>query len=405
MNINSIEAREVFDNRGHPTICVTANTDKQQGTFIAPSDKQQSQHEPYKRHDEKRYQGLGVLGPIQSINNKINDELKEVDQMNQSKIDEKLTQLATENGVSGIGANTTLAVSGAILRCTDTELFKRFGSMFNKKQVTVPIPEAVMVGGGQYTNNQLDINAITIVPTPNKNRTLSDTMELIWSIYMTIKGILKQDNALTLTAKNGGIGSIHNIETALDVITQSIEKTDYSTSRDVKIGLNIGADRLLNNNGEYSINGRAFNKANLFDWYNQLISNYEIGHLCDPISDSDPKGWGRLKHQLPDHVKLVSKNLTASTPERIQKLENIYDRVVIQLSHVKTITRAIEAIKKAHALNKEVVIGSSLGATTDTTITDLAVGGKADYLRAGAIDRGERIVKYNRIQAIASRTQ
>jgi len=421
--IKQIKAREILDSRGSPTIEVELTTNFAKFLDSVPSGASRGKYEAKELRDEgKRYQGKGVLKAVKNVNEIIGPKLVGKNPIKQKEIDELLMigLDGTENK-SKLGANSILAVSLACCRAgagaKNIPLYQHISQLFEigSRTVSLPIPCFNIINGGVHAGNDLSFQEFMIVP---QNRSFSRNLETASEIYQGLKEILEKNfgkGATNLGDEGGFAPSLRQTQQALNLIIGAIKSASRARqsrakgedealasspgySGKVKIGLDCAASQFFKN-GNYQLEGTTFTRAGFLNFYQDLIKNYPILFLEDPFSEEDFEGFREITKKLSKKIVVIGDDLLATNPGRIKKAkeEKACNGAIIKLNQIGTVSEALEAVKLAKSFGWKIMVSHRSGETLDDFISDFAVGISADFIKAGAPARGERVAKYNRL--------
>ncbi len=420
--IKRMLAREILDSRGNPTIEVELETDL--GIFIAsvPSGASVGKYEAVELRDGgKRYNGKGVLKAIKNINEIIGPKLKGQDVTQQKKIDKLMVDLdGTENKFK-LGANAILPVSIAVCRAgsaaKEIPLYKHITELTeDSPPLILPLPCFNIINGGAHAGSDLDIQEFIIIP---QNKLFSKNLQTGKEIYYSLKAILRSKfgkNSTNIGDEGGFVPLISKTKEALDLILKTIKDCG---NNEIKIGLDCAASQFYNQDEKYHLDDIFFSREELLSFYQDLVKKYPIIFLEDPFSEEDWEGWRLLKSKIKpvasfpvipselsknqkSKIIIVADDLTVTHKERLQQAikNDCANAIIIKPNQVGTITETLECIKIAKRAGWKAVVSHRSGETNDDFIADLSVGVGADFIKAGAPARGERVAKYNRLLKI-----
>ena len=413
--IKLIKAREILDSRGNPT--VEAEVETRAGVFRAsvPSGASTGKREAKELRDGgKRYQGKGVLKAIKNINKIIAPKLKGKDAAKQKEIDELLIKLDGTKNKSRLGANAILAVSMAVCRTSaavkNIPLYQYLKEVYSGEtrgpsSPKLPLACFNVINGGAHAGNDLDFQEFMIAP---QLREFSKNLQAASEIYHILKQILQKKfnkSAINIGDEGGFAPPIKFPEQALDLIMEAIEKAGYKNK--VKIILDVAASQFFKE-GRYKIKFGVFNQDKLAKYYLDLIKKYPIIALEDPFSEDDWQGWKKITkfcsmlRSAERGIVIIGDDLLCTNPERIKQAQkkNACNGLLLKPNQIGTVTEAMEAAKLAKSYGWKVMASNRSGETNDDFISDLATGISADFIKAGAPARGERVAKYNRLLRI-----
>jgi len=404
VKIKNVKGRQVFDSRGNPT--VEAEVFLNNGisaTAISPSGASTGAFEAHELRDKDKTKFLGksVNIALENINNKISPKLKNLDSDDQSNLDKVLLELDGTENKTNLGANAILAVSLASAKCSalsnEQSLFKNLG-----KSHSIPIPLMNIINGGAHADNDLNIQEFMIRPDSAKN--FMDAIEKCFLVIQNLKKLLQLKKMLTNVGDEGGFApSINTNEEALELIVQAIEKSNLKPGNDIVICLDVAANELLNERGEYSIQSKNFESVeNVINYYKKLTSTYPIKSIEDPFAEEDWDAWKKITSSIGNSVQIVGDDLFVTNTKRLKKgiKENSANSILIKPNQIGTLTETLEVISMAKKANFNTIISHRSGDTEDTFIADLAVATMSSQIKTGSLARSERVAKYNRLLRI-----
>ncbi len=408
--IISIEAREILDSRGNPTVEVELETSLGIFKSSVPSGASKGKYEALELRDgEKRYQGKGVLKAVKKINQVIAPKLREKEVVNQKEIDRVLINLDGTKNKSLLGANSILGVSLAVARAgakaKDLPLYQYLAQLSqNENQFKIPFACFNVINGGVHAGNELDFQEFMIVP---QEKIFSKNLQIAVEIYHQLKKIIKKKygNLATNVGDEGGFAPpLKKPQEAIELILKASKNLGYL--KKIKIILDIAASQFFEN-GQYKTRFGIFKGKELVNYYLNLIKKYPILGLEDPFSEDDWENWKLLREKVKKKILIIGDDLLATNPERIKMAneKNACNGAIIKINQIGTLTEAIEAVKLAQSFGWKIIVSHRSGETTDDFIADFSVGIGADFIKAGAPARGERVVKYNRLLKIEKELQ
>ena len=399
--IKSVKGRQVFDSRGNPTVEAEIFLDN--GIFataISPSGASTGAYEAHELRDQDKNKFLGksVYNAVENINSKICPKLINLESDNQSNLDKVLLDLDGTENKTNLGANATLAVSLANAKCSaisnKNSLFKNLG-----KSYSLPVPLMNIINGGAHADNDLNIQEFMIRPDSAKN--FMDAIEKCYLVIQNLKKLLQSKKMLTNVGDEGGFAPLINSnEEALELIVQAIEKSKLKPGNDVVICLDVAANELMNENGEYSIQSKNFTSVeNVVNYYNKLTSEYPIKSIEDPFAEDDWSAWKKITDAVGRNVQIVGDDLFVTNAKRLDKgiKDNSANSILIKPNQIGTLTETLEVISMAKKANFNTIISHRSGDTEDTFIADLAVATMSSQIKTGSLARSERVAKYNRL--------
>ena len=404
MKIKNVKGRQVFDSRGNPTVEAEVFLDNGvSASAISPSGASTGAFEAHELRDKDKNKFLGksVYLAIKNINNKISSKLTGLNSNDQKNIDKVLLDLDGSENKTNLGANTTLAVSLANSKCAalsnKKSLFKNLGNSFS-----LPVPLMNIINGGAHADNDLNIQEFMIRPDSSKN--FMDAIEKCYLVIQNLKKLLKTNKMLTNLGDEGGFApSINTNEQALDLIVDAIEKSNLKPGKDVVICLDVAANELINEKGEYSIQSENYTSVeDNIKYYKKLISNYPIKSIEDPFAEEDWESWKKITTEIGSKVQIVGDDLFVTNVKRLSKgiEEKSANCILVKPNQIGTLTETLEVISMAKAANFNTIISHRSGDTEDTFIADLASATMSSQIKTGSLARSERVAKYNRLLRI-----
>ncbi len=415
MVIQAIQAREILDSRGLPTVEVSLWTDDgHEVTTAVPAGTSLGKHEAVELRDKQAeyMQGMGVQKAIQAVNEVLAPQIVGMDPTQQTLCDQKLVDLDGTPNKSKLGANAILAVSQAVLKAGAHSVnMPLFWYIREKYQMTpklqIPIPMFTMVSGGKHGTGNLDIQEFQLIPA--SNFTFAQSLNIGVTLYQEFGKVLKSKGAIHSVGIGGGYAPnlFHNID-VFELLIETMHYTQFVFARDVFFGLDVGADELLQGT-KYVIKDKSqpFSPTELLEYYQMLNKTYHVISIEDGFSEDNWKEWNNLTTTMGDTVMIVGDNLITTNKERIEKAiqEKACNAVLIKPNQIGTISETVEVIKLSRDAGMKLIISHRSGETNDDLIADFAVGLGADYVKFGAPARGERVSKYNRLSAIDNMLQ
>jgi enolase len=408
--IKSLQAREILDSRGWPTLEAEVVLDNGLSARASvPGSYSIGDHEAFEFRDgdKKRYRGLGVLKSVAKIKEVIEPSIMGMSILQQSEIDKILIELDGTKNKSKLGANTTLVVSLACARAgalaSKQELFAYLGETFSFGKPTIPTPVFNIFNGGRHADTNLDFEEFLIIP---KKASASEMIRQGADIFHALGDELKQAGYDTDTGAEGGYApDLDSSIEAIELILAATIRAGYNPGQDLWLGVDIGSSILFEESSKryiFPLDNAYFTADNLIGLYDSWFKKYPIIYLEDGLAQDDWDKWRDLTTELGDKVMVVGDDLFATNSNRLRKgiQEKAANSLVIKPSQIGTLTETVECIKLADKHNYRVIISHRSGETNDSFIVDLAVATRADYLKAGSLSRGERVVKYNRLMEI-----
>lgn len=414
--IKSIKAREILDSRGNPTIEVELTSEV--GVFRAsvPSGASTGKYEAVELRDGgKRYQGKGVLRVVKNINDIIGPSLKNKDVAGQKEIDELMIAMDGTENKSKLGANAIVGVSMACCRAgaaaKNIPLWKYLRIQFGGELVSSKLarggasgklPTACfnIINGGAHAGNELDFQEFMIVLHA---KPFSKILQISSEIYHQLKELINKkygDLASNIGDEGGFAPPVKDPEEAINLILEAAEILGYKNK--IKIALDVAASQFYKE-GQYKTNFGFFSTEGLVDYYSNLLQKYPISILEDPFAQDNWEGWIMLKSKTKgSKIFIIGDDLLVTNPKKIKEAQKqkACNGLLLKVNQIGTVTEAMEAARLAKSFGWKTMVSHRSGETCDDFIADLAVGIGADFIKAGAPARGERVAKYNRLLKI-----
>jgi len=402
--IKTVKGRQVFDSRGNPTVEAEVLLDNGiSATAISPSGASTGTFEAHELRDQDKNKFLGksVNTAVENINNQISSKLKDLNSNDQKNIDKVLLELDGSENKTNLGANATLAVSLANSKCSalsnQKSLFKNLGNNFS-----LPIPLMNILNGGAHADNDLNVQEFMIRPDSAKN--FMDAIEKCYLVIQNLRELLKSKKMLTNVGDEGGFApSINTNEEALELIVDATEKSNLKPGKDVVICLDVAANELINEKGQYSIQSKNFTSVDdVINYYKKLISSYPIKSIEDPFAEEDWESWKKITNEIGNDVQIVGDDLFVTNLKRLDKgiKEKSANCILIKPNQIGTLTETMNVINVAQKNGFKTIISHRSGDSEDTFISDLAVATNSSQIKAGSLARSERVAKYNRLLRI-----
>ncbi len=407
--IESVEAREILDSRGNPTVEVDVLLeDGSLGRAAVPSGASTGEHEAVELRDgdKNRYKGKGVQKAVDNVNSVVSPEVEGMDALDQTGIDRMMIDLDGTDNKSRLGANAILGVSMAVARAAaaylDLPLFKYLGPYHVS---TLPVPMANILNGGSHADNSVDFQEFMIMPVGADS--FHEGLRTITEVFHTLKGVLKDGGYSTSVGDEGGFApNLKSNEEAVDVILKSIEKAGYKPGEDVMIALDPAASEFYDTGKKTYIfkksDGRELSSEEMADYWAEWTRNYPIVSLEDGMAEDDWDGWQRLTEKVGERVQLVGDDLFVTNTERLSEgiRRNIANSILIKVNQIGTLTETFEAVEMAKRAGYTAVVSHRSGETEDAFISDLVVALGTGQIKTGSLSRSDRLAKYNQLLRI-----
>ena len=413
ISITDIYAREILDSRGNPTIEVEVLAGENAiGRAQVPSGASKGKFEAVELRDGgERYHGLGVLEAVNHVNDRIAREIIGMNVLEQCEIDRMLKKLDRTEDKSNLGANAMLGVSLAVAKAAanalQIPLYRYVGGVHVKK---MPMPMMNILNGGSHADNTIDIQEFMILPI--KASCFKEGLRMCAEIYQELKHILKKKGFQTSVGDEGGFApNLTDTKEALRILVKAIGKAGYKPGEDVALALDAAASSLYKKEyktyvfpGEGKMVGHGVIRSSeeLIDYYQELIDEFPIVSIEDPLDEEDWEGWELITARFGQDIQLVGDDLFVTNPKRLETgiQKHVANSILIKVNQIGTLTEALDTVELAKRAGYGVIISHRSGETEDTVIADLAVALQAEQIKTGAPCRSERVAKYNQLLRI-----
>jgi enolase len=407
--IEAIGAREILDSRGNPTVEVEVLLeDDSFGRAAVPSGASTGAFEAHESRDgdKGRYLGKGVLGAVNAVIEKIGDDEDGVvgfDSRDQRLVDAALISLDGTATKSALGANAILGVSMANARAaaesTGQPLYRYLGG---PNAYVLPVPLMNIINGGAHADTGVDIQEFMIVPLGAE--TFSEALRWGVEVYHALKSLLHSKGLSTGLGDEGGFApELPTNAAALDLIAEAVAKAGYELGKDIALALDVASTEFYSEaTGKYTFEGQERTSDEMIAYYANLVANYPLVSIEDPLAEDDWAGWTKMTAELGAKVQLVGDDLYVTNPARLQKGidEAAGNAILVKVNQIGTLTETLDAVSLAQRHGMKAIISHRSGETEDTFIADLAVATNAGQIKTGAPARSERVAKYNQLLRI-----
>lgn len=407
--ITHIQAREVLDSRGNPTVEVEVFTESGAfGRAIVPSGASTGEYEAVELRDgdENRYNGKGVLKAVDHVNEVIASEFEEnYSVLDQVVIDRALIELDGTENKGKLGANAILGVSMAVAHAAadylDVPLYQYLGG-FNAKQL--PVPMMNILNGGEHADNNVDIQEFMIMPVGAES--FRHALRMGTEIFHSLKSVLHGKGLNTAVGDEGGFApNLASNEEALSTIIEAIEKAGYKAGEDILLAMDVASSEFYDKDqNNYYLAGEDIRKTSeeMVAWYEELCEKYPIVSIEDGLDENDWDGHKLLTERLGNKVQLVGDDLFVTNTDKLSRgiKEGIGNSILIKVNQIGTLTETFDAIEMAKRAGYTAVISHRSGESEDVTIADIAVATNAGQIKTGAPSRSDRVAKYNQLLRI-----
>ena len=409
--IEAIGAREILDSRGNPTIEVEVLLeDDSFGRAAVPSGASTGAFEAHESRDgdKGRYLGKGVQNAVKAVVEDIDEALVGFDALDQRLVDAALIATDGTATKSKLGANAILGVSLANARAaaetTGQPLYRYLGG---PNAYVLPVPLMNIINGGAHADTGVDIQEFMIVPLGAE--TFSEAIRWGVEVYHSLKGLLASKGLATGLGDEGGFApELPTNAAALDLISEAIAKAGYKLGTEIALALDVAATEFYSEStGKYTFEGQERSTDEMIAYYADLVANYPLVSIEDPLAEDDWAGWSKITAELGTKVQLVGDDLYVTNPSRLQKGidEAAGNAILVKVNQIGTLTETLDAVSLAQRHGMKAIISHRSGETEDTFIADLAVATNAGQIKTGAPARSERVAKYNQLLRIEEELQ
>ena len=412
--IKSVEAIEILDSRGNPTLQVEVITEEGVcGVAAVPSGASTGSFEAVELRDgeKNRYQGKGVTKAVENVNKKISKKIIGMNVFEQRKIDEEMIRLDDTLNKSNLGANAILGVSLAVAKAASNtlgiELYRYIGGIQAKE---LPVPMMNILNGGKHSENNISIQEFMIMPIGDI--TFAERLRRGAEIYHTLKKVLKEKGYAVGVGDEGGFApNLENEEKALDVIMEAIQKAGYEPGKEIALALDVASTEMKEEAKKIGKEGYYFWKTDILksnqemiEYLVDLCNKYPIISIEDGLAEEDWENWQILTQKLGNKIQLVGDDLFVTNMSRLRRGidKKVANAILIKPNQIGTLTETLDTIQMAKENGYKTIISHRSGETEDTTIADIAVGINSMQIKTGAPCRTDRVAKYNRLLKIES---
>lgn len=405
--IEDIEAREIFDSRGNPTVEVDVFLeDGSFGRAGIPSGASKGTYEAVELRDNdlQRLHGRGVSQAVSNVLQEIAPMMIGQDALAQEKIDRLMIDLDGTENKGRLGANAILGVSLATARAAAESLgLPLFRYISGAREPRLPLPMMNVLNGGAHADNNVDIQEFMIVPIGAA--TIHEAVRYCSEVFHTLKGMLKDMGLSTAVGDEGGFApNLKDNKQALTLLVEAIKKSGYSPGEEIALAIDAAATSFYKESYSFTIDGavQQLSAADLVVVYKDWISNYPIVSIEDGLAEADDEGWKVLTAELGGKIQIVGDDNFVTNPEKLRHgIESgIANSILIKLNQIGTVSETLMTMDMAHFAGYTCVVSHRSGETEDTSIADFATGTACGQLKSGSISRSERVAKYNRLLRI-----
>ncbi len=406
--IIDIQAREILDSRGNPTVEVDVMLDDgAAGRAAVPSGASTGAHEALELRDgdPRRYLGRGVSKAVRNVTDKIRPALRGREATDQLAVDRIMLELDGTETKSKLGANAILAVSlanaKAAAAAVGQPLFKYLGGPNAK---VLPVPMANVINGGAHSDAPIDFQEFMIMPKGFDR--FCEALRAITEIFHALKGVFKKKGLSTAVGDEGGFApKLESAEAAIEAILQATKEAGYKAGKQIFLALDVASSEFHTGNGRYVFKkstGRQLTGLELVALYADLCARYPIVSIEDGCAESDWKNWKHLTDKLGDRIQLVGDDLFVTNVKFLRKgiQMGIANSILVKVNQIGSLTETLDAIELAKENRYTAVISHRSGETEDATIADIAVATNAGQIKTGSLSRTDRVAKYNQLLRI-----
>jgi enolase len=399
-----VQAREILDSRGNPTVEAEVHTSSGFGRAAVPSGASTGEHEAneLRDNDKKRYMGKGVLQAVENVNDKLGPAIIGMSALDQPSVDQRLLELDGTPNKSKLGANAILAVSMATARAAadtvDLPLWRYLGGIQAR---VLPTPLMNIINGGAHADSGLEVQEFMIVPLGFES--FAEALRAGTEVFHNLKSILKKEGMVTAVGDEGGFAPrLASNEQAIQRVMSAIEAAGYKPGEQVAIGMDCAASEFYKD-GKYTWDKQPRTAAELCDIYADLIKKYPIVSIEDGYAEDDWDGWKLMTEKLGRKIQLVGDDLFVTNVKRLARgiEEKIANSILIKVNQIGSLTETLDTMRMASTAGYTSIASHRSGETEDSFIADLAVATNCGQIKTGSLSRSDRIAKYNQLLRIA----
>ena len=402
MRITAVDAWEVLDSRGNPTVRVEVSTGETSGRFTVPAGASTGTFEALERRDgDARYRGLGVLGAIDAIRADLAPVVQGRDPTDQRGIDAALVDADGTADLTRLGANAVLGVSGAVAHAAaNARGVPLYEHLAPESPGRLPLPMINILSGGRHAEGGLEVQDLLVIPMGAD--TYSHGLEMVHAVRMAVKDRIEAADNRPLVADEGGYAPpLDSPSAGLELLVDAIDDAGYSPGVEVAIALDLAATQFYDGDRYHLANHPDLRSDALIDRIESWVRDYPVVSIEDPLAEDDWDGWVALADRGLG-IQLLGDDLIATTAARLDRAIDgeVANAVLVKPNQTGTLTRAIDVVDRSMAAGWSPVISARSGETCDSTIADLAVALDAGQIKVGSLARSERLAKYNRLLEI-----
>ncbi|KZC94113.1 MULTISPECIES: phosphopyruvate hydratase [Clavibacter] len=402
--IEAVNAREILDSRGNPTVEVEVLLED--GTFTraaVPSGASTGAFEAYELRDGDagRYLGKGVQKAVAAVRDEIAPAIQDLDAADQRIIDATMIELDGTENKSRLGANALLGVSLAVAKAAaDSAELPLYRYLGGPNAHTLPVPMLNVINGGSHADTNVDIQEFMLLPVGAS--TFSEGLRWGVETYHALKSLLKEKGLSTGLGDEGGFApNLDSNRAALDLLMEAIESAGFTAGKQIALGLDVASSEFYSD-GAYTFEGQKVDAAHLTAYFADLVASYPLITIEDPLDEDDWAGYDHFTAELGSKVQIVGDDLFVTNPKRLADgiTRGVANSILVKVNQIGTLTETLDAVALAQRSGYTTVLSHRSGETEDTTIADLAVAVEAGQIKTGAPARSERVAKYNQLLRI-----
>ncbi|GAA2752667.1 phosphopyruvate hydratase [Amnibacterium kyonggiense] len=402
--IDTIDAREILDSRGNPTVEVEVLLeDGVVARAAVPSGASTGAFEAYELRDgdKKRYGGKGVEKAVAAVIDELGPAVEGIDAADQRIVDAALIAADGSKNKSELGANAILGVSLAVAKAAaasaELPLFRYIGG---PNAHVLPVPMMNVINGGSHAESNVDIQEFMILPVGAES--FREALRWGAETYHVLKGLMTKQGLSTGLGDEGGFApNLPSNRAALDLLMEAIQAAGFTPGKDIALALDVASTEFFEG-GSYTFEGQKKSGADMSSYYEDLVASYPLVSIEDPLAEDDWEGWATLTADIGDKVQIVGDDLFVTNPERLAKGLQLKaaNSILVKVNQIGTLTETLDAVALAQRSGYTAILSHRSGETEDTTIADLAVAVDGGQIKTGAPARSERVAKYNQLLRI-----
>ncbi|WP_423751292.1 phosphopyruvate hydratase [Salinirarus marinus] len=403
--IAAVDAWEVLDSRGHPTVRVQVTAGGETGTFTVPAGASTGDHEAVERRDGgDRYGGLGVRGAVETVRDELAPLVVGCDVTDQTGVDESLADYDGTDDFSAVGANAALGVSGGVAHAAsaarDEPLYEYLA---RDSPGRIPLPMVNVVSGGLHASRGPEIQDFLVVPVGAD--AYPDALEVVWDVRSAVGDRIAGDGSPLVADEGGFSPDVESVDDAFDLLAAGVRDAGYDLGGDVAFAVDVAAAHFYDaETDRYVLDsvGRSLTRDGMVDLVAQWVDDYPLVSVEDPLTEDDWEGWATLADRIGDEVQVLGDDLLVTNESRLDRAvdADAANAVLVKPNQTGTLTGARRVVEAAKEAGWATVVSARSGETCDATIADFAVALDAGQIKVGSLARSERLAKYNRLLAI-----